>query len=130
MVGRLRKQKAAALRALRNARAKAANNGKQKRKRNSRRVGVVVVDYADVRNRLVHRIGYLDKHEICALLGCTYPCIWEWQRDGKFPLARVVGGKSKWPADVVADWLDGLPVRPVKAADASPDQKIKETELA
>jgi hypothetical protein len=108
--------------ALRAARAKAkqtASNGKRKR----------VVDLADVHNRLANRVGLLDKREVLAIVGCTYPALWEWQRAGKFPLARVVFGKSKWPAAVVADWLDGLPLRPLKG-DAPPDQKIEEHEPA
>jgi hypothetical protein len=126
MVRRLRKQKAAALRALRAARAKAAKkqaaaNGKQKLK---------PVDLADVRNRLVNRIGLIDKREVLAIIGCTYPVVWEWQRDGRFPLGHTVVGKTMWHALAIADWLDGLPVRPVKAADAPPDQKIEEHEPA
>src|SRR5215472_18813707 len=113
MIRRLRKQKAAALRSLRAARAKAAKkqaaNGKQKLK---------PVDLADVRNRLVNRIGLIDKRELLAIIGCTYPVVWEWQRDKKFPLGHTVVGKTMWHAAAIADWLDGLPVRPVKAADA------------
>jgi hypothetical protein len=111
----------AARRALHAARAKnkqAASNGKR------------VVDLASVHDRLANRIGLLDKQEVLAIVGCTYPALWEWQRAGKFPLARVVFGKSKWHAAVIADWLDGLPVRPVKSADAPSDQKVEEHETA
>jgi len=95
----------------------AASNGKQKR----------VVDLASVHDRLANRVGLLDKQEVLAVVGCTYPALWDWQRTGKFPLARVVFGKSKRPADVIADWLDGLPLRPLKPKPPS-DRKIKEHE--
>src|SRR6516165_8601264 len=96
-----------ARRALHAARAKnkrAASNGKRKR----------VVDLASVHDRLANRVGLLDKPEVLAVVGCTYPALWEWQLAKKFPRARVVFGKSKWPAAVIADWLDGLPIRPLK----------------
>ena len=111
----------AARRALHAARAKnkqAASNGKRKR----------VVDLASVHDRLANRIGLLDKQEVLAVVGCTYPALWEWQRAGRFPLAKIVFGKSKWPADVIADWLDSLPVRNVRPL--KPDQKVEEHEPA
>jgi hypothetical protein len=115
----------AARRALIAARAKnkqAASNGKQKR----------VVDLASVHDRLANRVGLLDKQEVLAVVGCTYPALWLWQRAGRFPLAKIVFGKSKWPAAVIADWLDGLPLRSLRPlkGDATPDQKIKDHEPA
>jgi predicted DNA-binding transcriptional regulator AlpA len=82
-----------------------------------------------VHDRLANRIGLLDKQEVLAVVGCTFPALWQWQKAGKFPLARVVFGKSKWPAAVIADWLDALPVRSLKNAAPS-DQKIEEHEPA
>jgi predicted DNA-binding transcriptional regulator AlpA len=116
---RLRKQKAAARRALHAARAKTkqpASNGKETR--------LHPVDLASVHDRLVHRVGFLDKREVLAVVGCTYPALWGWQLAGTFPRARIVFGKSKWSADVIADWIDRLPPRPLKG-DAPPDQKSR-----
>jgi predicted DNA-binding transcriptional regulator AlpA len=115
----------AAQRALRVARSKAAKkraakNGKLHKHK------LHPVDLADVRNRLANRVGLLDKREVLAVVGCTYPALWKWQQKKQFPLAKVVLGKSKWPAAIIADWLDALPVRPVKSADAPSDQKIEE----
>jgi predicted DNA-binding transcriptional regulator AlpA len=56
----------------------------------------------------------LDKPEIIAIAGVTFPTIWAWMRAGKFPRARVVGGKSMWRSDEVAAWMAALPVRPLK----------------
>jgi predicted DNA-binding transcriptional regulator AlpA len=56
----------------------------------------------------------LDKHEVCAIAGATYPTLWHWMRAGKFPLARVVGGKSKWFSTEVEQWMATLPFRKLK----------------
>jgi predicted DNA-binding transcriptional regulator AlpA len=65
----------------------------------------------------------LDKHDVLAITGLSYPTIWAWMRDGKFPRSRVVGGKNGrtvWLASEVDAWLAALPLRPLKG-DA-PDQ--------
>ena len=56
----------------------------------------------------------LSRHEIVALSGFTYPWLWQMMRRGLFPRGRVVGGKTMWLASEVQDWLDTLPVRPLK----------------
>ena len=43
-----------------------------------------------------------------------------------FPRSRIVGGKSKWLAADVADWLNGLPPRVLKGDN----QKQREKEFA
>ena len=48
----------------------------------------------------------------------SYPTIWAWMRAGKFPRARIVGGKSMWLTSEVDAWLAALPVRKLKG-DAS-----------
>ncbi len=67
-----------------------------------------------VRNKSV-----LDRHEVCALAGVSYPTIWQWMRDGKFPRGRTVGSGSRvrWRSDEIGAWLDGLP--PAKLKEAS-----------
>jgi predicted DNA-binding transcriptional regulator AlpA len=79
------------------------------------------VDLASVQERLAHRVGLLDKHEITAITGVTFPTIWAWMRGGTFPRAHIVVGKSMWHAAEVADWLAKLPVRPLKG-DAVDEQ--------
>ena len=60
----------------------------------------------------------LSKSEILAITNVTFPTIWQWMRDGKFPRSRVSGGsassKSMWLSTEIEDWLAGLPVRPLK----------------
>jgi predicted DNA-binding transcriptional regulator AlpA len=56
----------------------------------------------------------LDKHEVLAITGLSFPTIWSWMRAGRFPRSRIVGGKSMWLSSEVKGWLAGLPVRPLK----------------
>jgi predicted DNA-binding transcriptional regulator AlpA len=56
----------------------------------------------------------LNRHEVLALAGCSYPTLWAWMRAGKFPRSRIVGGKSMWLSTEIDEWLANLPVRPLK----------------
>jgi predicted DNA-binding transcriptional regulator AlpA len=66
-------------------------------------------------------VRLLDKREICAITGVTFPSIWAWMRIGTFPRSRIVGGKSMWLSNEVEQWLAGLKVRPLKGDTPSPD---------
>jgi prophage regulatory protein len=59
-------------------------------------------------------VRLMTKAEVLAVANVSYPTIWQWQRDGKFPRSRVVGGQSMWRSDEVSAWLEGLPVRRLK----------------
>jgi predicted DNA-binding transcriptional regulator AlpA len=59
-------------------------------------------------------VRLLDKHEVSAIAGVTYPSIWLWMREGAFPRSRIVGGKSMWRSDEIDAWLAALPVRKLK----------------
>jgi predicted DNA-binding transcriptional regulator AlpA len=56
----------------------------------------------------------LNKHEVLAIVGISYPTLWNWMRSEKFPRSRVVGGKSMWISTEVDEWLQQLAVRPLK----------------
>jgi predicted DNA-binding transcriptional regulator AlpA len=56
----------------------------------------------------------LNRHEIVALSGFTYPWLWQMMRRGLFPRGRIVGGKTMWLSSEVEAWLAELPVRPLK----------------
>jgi predicted DNA-binding transcriptional regulator AlpA len=56
----------------------------------------------------------LDKAQICKIANVTYPTVWAWMRAGKFPRARIVGGKSMWLSSEVDAWVVALPKRPLK----------------
>jgi prophage regulatory protein len=56
----------------------------------------------------------LSKHDVVALTNLSYPTLWAWMRDGKFPRSRVVGGKSMWLSTEIDAWVAGLPKRRLK----------------
>src|SRR5262249_48492326 len=64
-------------------------------------------------------VRLLDKTEVCRIANVTFPTVWQWMRDGKFPRSRVVGGKSMWLSSEVEDWLASLPLRPLKGDKTS-----------
>lgn len=66
----------------------------------------------------------LCKVEVLAIAGVSFPTIWAWMRDGKFPRARIVGGKSMWLSTEIETWLSALPIRPLKG---DCDVRIRET---
>jgi prophage regulatory protein len=54
----------------------------------------------------------LSKKKVLGITGLSYPTIWAWMRDGRFPRSRIVGGKSMWLSTEIDAWVAGLPVRP------------------
>src|ERR1700731_1329715 len=59
------------------------------------------------------RVRLLDKHEILAITGTSFPTVWSWMRakPPKFPRSRVMGGKSVWLSTEVEEWMAALPLR-------------------
>jgi prophage regulatory protein len=56
----------------------------------------------------------LTKREVCRVAHTSFPTLWQWMRQGKFPPPKVVGGRSMWRASSVESWLNNLPVRKYK----------------
>jgi predicted DNA-binding transcriptional regulator AlpA len=61
----------------------------------------------------------LSKHDVVAITGLSFPTLWAWMRDGKFPRSRIVGGKSMWLYSEIHAWVAALPVRPLKGDTAA-----------
>lgn len=60
----------------------------------------------------------LSKREVCARVGVSYPTIWKWIREKRFPRARVLnGGKIGWIESEVEAWILNLPIQTLKPAD-------------
>jgi predicted DNA-binding transcriptional regulator AlpA len=59
-------------------------------------------------------VRLLNKREILAITGLTFPTIWKMMRAGTFPRSRVVGQKSLWLSTDLEQWLAGLPIRRLK----------------
>ena len=61
------------------------------------------------------RLGYLlSKRQVLAIANVSYPTLWSWMRQGKFPRSRVVGAKSVWLSTDIEAWLATLPFRKLK----------------
>ena len=56
----------------------------------------------------------ISKAELLGRTGLSYPTIWQWMRDGKFPRSRDVGGRSTWLASDIEKWIFNLPLRKLK----------------
>jgi predicted DNA-binding transcriptional regulator AlpA len=56
----------------------------------------------------------LSKADVITITGKSFVTLWTWMREGKFPRARVVGGRPAWLASEVNAWLKELPVRRFK----------------
>jgi len=61
----------------------------------------------------------VSKPEVCDRVGKTFPTIWLWMREGKFPLARDCGGKPAWLESEIDQWIESRPKRQYKSADAA-----------
>jgi predicted DNA-binding transcriptional regulator AlpA len=59
-------------------------------------------------------VRLLSKAEVMAISGLSFPSIWAWMRDNKFPRSRIVGGRSMWRSDEIDQWLAGLKIRKLK----------------
>ena len=67
-------------------------------------------------------IRFLTKGEVLELVGVSYPAVWGWIRDGKFPPGRSIGfGKRShvaWIESEVQDWMAARPQRLPKGSKA------------
>jgi predicted DNA-binding transcriptional regulator AlpA len=71
-------------------------------------------------------VRLLNKAEILRITGVSFPTIWQWMRDGKFPRSYVIGGgnssKSVWRSDQINDWIAALPIRQLKPPSDKPNR--------
>jgi predicted DNA-binding transcriptional regulator AlpA len=61
----------------------------------------------------------LSKAEVCHRVGKTFPTIWQWMQEGKFPRARDNHGVPGWLDSEVSAWIRGLPLKPYKGDEAA-----------
>lgn len=65
----------------------------------------------------------LSKAEVLERVGRTFPTIWQWMREGRFPPARDLGGRPAWVESEVTEWIKALPIRKLKEYDAQQEKK-------
>jgi prophage regulatory protein len=57
----------------------------------------------------------LSRREVLERVGATYPSVWKWMRDGKFPRAReLTNGRIAWLESEIEEWIANLPIRKLK----------------
>ena len=56
-----------------------------------------------------------NKKQMLARVGASYPSIWQWMREGKFPRSRELGGKAAWLESEIEQWIVNRPIRRLKA---------------
>jgi prophage regulatory protein len=54
------------------------------------------------------------KPEVIERTGVSFPTLWAWMREGKFPRSRVLGKKVCWIEAEVEAWMRALPIRTLK----------------
>jgi prophage regulatory protein len=57
---------------------------------------------------------FISKKELLARVGASYPSIWQWMREGKFPRSRELGGRAAWLECEIEAWIVNRPVRRLK----------------
>jgi predicted DNA-binding transcriptional regulator AlpA len=66
-----------------------------------------------------HEVRLISKSEVCDKVGKTFPTVWLWMRQGKFPQARDLHGRPAWVESEIDDWIASLPVREYKPAETA-----------
>jgi prophage regulatory protein len=62
------------------------------------------------------QVRLISKAEVCDRVGKTFPTVWLWMRQGRFPQARDCGGRPAWVESEIDAWIAALPVREYKPA--------------
>lgn len=57
------------------------------------------------------------KPEVIKRVGFTYPTLWRWMREGKFPLSFDIGSKSAWLESEIDAWLASRPRSNLKKSE-------------
>jgi len=78
---------------------------------------IALAPTAQVECNLQVPLRLISKLEVCDRVGKSFPTIWSWMRQGKFPQARDLGGRPAWVEAEIDAWIAALPVREYKPAD-------------
>jgi predicted DNA-binding transcriptional regulator AlpA len=82
-------------------------------------------DDGDAGDRLLSRPEVLD------IIGVSYPTLWLWMRQGRFPRSRSLGGKVAWLKSEIAAWMHSLPRTELKTLSGEEigEQQLSKQEL-
>jgi prophage regulatory protein len=57
----------------------------------------------------------LNRKQVLERVGLTYPTVWLWMQEGRFPRAREIGDRLAWVESEIEKWINDLPIRKFKA---------------
>ena len=58
----------------------------------------------------------IPKREMLQMVGVkSYTTVWQWQREGTFPLGLAIGTRTMWRSDEIEQWMAAQHRREVKA---------------
>jgi prophage regulatory protein len=58
---------------------------------------------------------FLSKAQVLKKVSATWPTVWKWCREGRFPKPRALGpNKTVWLEHEVNDWIRAQPIRKYK----------------
>src|SRR4051794_31430289 len=61
---------------------------------------------------------FIFKGDVLERIGVSYPCLWRWMRERKFPVALEVGGRCAWRESDIDEWMATRPLRKYKNTEA------------
>jgi predicted DNA-binding transcriptional regulator AlpA len=65
------------------------------------------------------QVRLISKPEVLDRVGVTYPTLWAWMREGKFPRSRELSGKAAWIESEIEAWITARPTRKLKGDAAA-----------
>lgn len=62
--------------------------------------------------------AFLSKREVLRLIPICATTLWNWSRNGKFPVPQIMGSKTVWRSSEVFAWMEKRPTRQYKKREA------------
>jgi predicted DNA-binding transcriptional regulator AlpA len=59
-------------------------------------------------------VRLLSKAEVVDRVGRSFPTLWQWMQENKFPRARDVHGRPMWIEREIEHWIRTLPIKRIK----------------
>ena len=66
---------------------------------------------------LSNPVRLIDRREVMRRVPFSYPTLWKWMRDGKFPRALNGGGKICWRESEIDDWINRRPLQTIEGRE-------------
>jgi predicted DNA-binding transcriptional regulator AlpA len=70
----------------------------------------------------------LSKAQVYKKVPRSFPTIWKWMIEGRFPAARDVCGRPMWIESEVNSWIENLPLRQYQSLEQQTEKKTKRHE--